>query len=674
MSIIENLNAIKSCKEDIKQAIIDKGQDLTDIPFSGYAQKIQDIETGITPIGTYGIELNGLYDITNFSAVKVNVPTEGYLIADVVQKGYRVSWFKDSNILKIRSGAFFGEEELSGVWCSNVYNIGDYAFQDCMLLQFARFDAVSDIGKSAFYMCYNLSYFACPNVRTINESAFYYCWSMTDFYVGSYTGNYPWNDKVTIKSHAFESTGLNGFNVFSCMYLGDNALYACKNLSSVSLPFCEYVGAAAFDGCVSLPEISLPLVSQIGEDVFANCSNLSNIYLGIDNYKMVEYKNNMFFNTPIASGTGSIYVDAALYESYINDTNWSSFSSQIVSVGDINDPVISWSTTMTGRVIRTWDGDNLNNDFAGITTVSFPSCIWLGSSAFEGCSTLTSVTLDNCEVIGDNAFSNCTKLSSFNGLNVNIVGEGAFYNCESLTYIDLPNCWSVGEGAFSFVYSNNTVSTALSYLSLPNCGYIGKGGISNASALTYLNLDGLEEIHPYAIQYCHGLNSMSFPNVIKIFNNGFFNNNNCYQIDLPVCSYIGRFGLAFNRGTLNVSMPQCNYLENKAFYRCNALQTVSLPCFSSIGNFVFEQCFSLSKVYLGDEYEPNTVKYIGTNIFSNCSTPITLTIDTGAVPSFPYSSFGVAPSSIYVRSSLVDAYKNAENWSYYSSIIFPIPE
>lgn len=40
MSLIDNLNAINNCKEDIKRALADKGVDMTDVKFSEYAGKI----------------------------------------------------------------------------------------------------------------------------------------------------------------------------------------------------------------------------------------------------------------------------------------------------------------------------------------------------------------------------------------------------------------------------------------------------------------------------------------------------------------------------------------------------------------------------------------------------------------------------------------------------------
>jgi hypothetical protein len=51
---MDNLIAIENCKNDIKSALINKGVDMTDVAFSGYAEKINalQLESGDTPAPT----------------------------------------------------------------------------------------------------------------------------------------------------------------------------------------------------------------------------------------------------------------------------------------------------------------------------------------------------------------------------------------------------------------------------------------------------------------------------------------------------------------------------------------------------------------------------------------------------------------------------------------------
>lgn len=44
MKLIDNLNAINTCKEDIRTALIDKGVDMDGVEFSGYAEKIASLQ------------------------------------------------------------------------------------------------------------------------------------------------------------------------------------------------------------------------------------------------------------------------------------------------------------------------------------------------------------------------------------------------------------------------------------------------------------------------------------------------------------------------------------------------------------------------------------------------------------------------------------------------------
>lgn len=54
MILIDNLNAINVCKENIRTALENKGVDMTDVAFSGYAEKINalQLESGDTPAPT----------------------------------------------------------------------------------------------------------------------------------------------------------------------------------------------------------------------------------------------------------------------------------------------------------------------------------------------------------------------------------------------------------------------------------------------------------------------------------------------------------------------------------------------------------------------------------------------------------------------------------------------
>ena len=109
----------------------------------------------------------------------------------------------------------------------------------------------------------------------------------------------------------------------------------CTSLKNVNLPnVVNIVGNATFYKCSSLEIIYLPKCTGLSnQSIFSNCSNLKAVVLGSDSICKLSYKN-VFQNTPIASGTGYIYVPRA----FLSDTDstmdyrqtgyWSTYTNQ----------------------------------------------------------------------------------------------------------------------------------------------------------------------------------------------------------------------------------------------------------------------------------------------------------------------------------------------------------
>lgn len=90
---MDNLNAIENCKNDIKSALINKGVDMTDVAFSGYAEKINalQLESGDTPAPTPSADYiysNGYLtggetnEIINFVPYEIVLDGEGKCVFD----------------------------------------------------------------------------------------------------------------------------------------------------------------------------------------------------------------------------------------------------------------------------------------------------------------------------------------------------------------------------------------------------------------------------------------------------------------------------------------------------------------------------------------------------------------------------------------------------------------
>ena len=117
--------------------------------------------------------------------------------------------------------------------------------------------------------------------------------------------------------------------------VGPHAFNGCTSLVSVSFPEVTTVEGSAFFGCTKLTTVDLAKVQSIGAYVFKGCSALVTLILRAGTVCTLGVDS--LTNTPIASGTGYIYVPSALVSSYKAATNWSNFSSQIRAIEDYPD-------------------------------------------------------------------------------------------------------------------------------------------------------------------------------------------------------------------------------------------------------------------------------------------------------------------------------------------------
>ena len=215
---------------------------------------------------------------------------------------------------------------------------------------------------------------------------------------------------------------------------------------------------------------------------------------------------------------------------------------------------------------------------------------------------------------------NATIISDLSGV-VTSLPSYAFSVCYSLTTVSFPKCEYIGSCAFDYCRSLTTVS-------FPLCSYIGDEAFYSCSNLTTADFPKCRNIGSYAFYYCTNLTTANF----------------------PMCSYIGFSAFYVCRNLSTANFPLCSYIGSYAFAICSNLTTVSFPKCEYIGSCAFTYCSKLSTIYLMGS---SVVSLAKSNAFS--STPI-------------YSKSG----SIYVPTSLVDAYKAHSVWSYFSDIIYGI--
>ena len=203
--------------------------------------------------------------------------------------------------------------------------------------------------------------------------------------------------------------------------------------------------------------------------------------------------------------------------------------------------------------------------------------------------------------------------------SASFVASSAFYNNKNIQTVNLPNCISVGMSAFNYCLNLYSVS-------LPICETLEGGAFSMAYSLQYIYLP-----------------------VCSNFGNGVFRTTKLQSIDLHKCVILKVSTFNGCSNLINVSLPICEKIEDDAFKNCTSLHQLSLPMCSDIRPYVFQKCSSLSVIYIGTGIDSVCILY-NTNAFSGCS----------------------ALTSIYVPASLVESYKTATNWTYFSDKIVGI--
>jgi hypothetical protein len=165
------------------------------------------------------------------------------------------------------------------------------------------------------------------------------------------------NDRVTSIGADFfySNTTIQTVSFPKVTSVGAEAFRACSNLVSVNFPNAVTIGQHAFRNSVKLTEVVFPKVTSIGGYAFrentglvkADFSKAASIttysFYGCTALTALILRNstvtslgstNALTNTPIASGTGYVYVPAALVNTYKGATNWSGLAAQFRAIED----------------------------------------------------------------------------------------------------------------------------------------------------------------------------------------------------------------------------------------------------------------------------------------------------------------------------------------------------
>ena len=200
-------------------------------------------------------------------------------------------------------------------------------------------------------------------------------------------------------------------------------------------------------------------------------------------------------------------------------------------------------------------------------------------------------------------------------------------------------------------WDQKSVTEGVQIVNLSNsASYVNSYAFINNRYLQTVNLPNCKSVGENAFYKCYSLSQVSLPMCNYISGSAFYTCSSLTQINLPMCSNIGRGAFYSCISLTQINLPMCRYIDSAAFQSCSSLTQINLPMCSYINRGAFGYCSSLSIITIGYS--------------SICSLVTSAALSNTQITS--------STGSIYVPASLVDSYKSANNWSYFSTQIFPI--
>jgi hypothetical protein len=220
---------------------------------------------------------------------------------------YETGIFGDGEVTSLPNTFCRGWIFLKELDFPNVTTMGTYTCYQCTALEKVNLPKLTSIGNYAFYNCTALTELNFPLLTSIPANGFRQCTAATSV-------NLP------------EATG----------QAGNNAFQKCTSLVSVNIPKITKFVNYTFNGCTELEKLELSenFTSFGGGAALSGCSKLITLILRRPDAIVALGNKNNFDGTPIASGTGFIYVPKSLEDSYKTATNWVTYAAQIRAIED----------------------------------------------------------------------------------------------------------------------------------------------------------------------------------------------------------------------------------------------------------------------------------------------------------------------------------------------------
>lgn len=459
-----------------------------------------------------------------------------------------------------------------------------------------------------------------------------------------YSGDFVIPSSVTVEGIKYKVTSV-----------GASAFTGCSDLTSVSIPnSVTTIGKKAFENCTALTSVTIPDgVTSIGDMAFYYCIGLTSITIG----KNVE---TIYHETFGGCNLKKVDINSSAIVS--NDYKLSSLNYYFGY--QVEEYIIGESIKSIG-----------NYAFFGcekLKAVSIPSSVTsIGDFAFRKCSALTSITIPNSvESMGEGVFFLCENLSSINlSTSLTTIEKETFFKCKSLTSIDIPNSVTeIRESAFAECekLSSITVPDGVNigekafdktawYINQPNgVVYLGKHLYTykdsyNMPENTSIDIkEGTCSIAEYAFQFCDNIVSITIPNSVK---------------------RIGKGAFSWCKSLTSITLPNSvSNIGSFAFSGCSALISIAIPNSVTTIECLFPVCTSLTSVIIG-----SGVTSIHDEAFMKCQSIKDLYCYAEQVPEtnnpLIFAESNIRNATLHVPAGSLEAYRNAEQWKDFGSIV-----
>ena len=688
MSIVENLNRIKSCKESIKQAIINKGVDMEGVAFEGYADKINEISGG----GTGGGDTTDYVDISNWLGGSTNMSSttlifgesslyhdeilqtimgEGRYLSLEICTGVPEEIWSGEYTASVNEGFGMQGEFVRG-YGSEIWGVEGLDWGTCwmtvsngMTTAERVYDGTVKIIVDGEKLIVKIESSVVNAKAVCPMSSIPFTVINTGYVDDSDTPSGTPTDYLQLRETMTEYSNADVYDIAEYAFAG------CPNLSTVDLPNVSVAPTGAFMNCSNLTSVNIPNSIVVGDNTFQNCYALTEINLPVCNW----VGDTAFISTgltaldlPEVDNIGSQAFAALFNLSSVNIPKCKRLGYGAFQNAPITEIDLPMCETM---------GDSTFSQCGNLGTANLPVCTGIGGNAFDGDTSLTTVYAPYCANIGWNAFAwsalsdldiskiywcNLGSAEAFNGTPL-MNGEGTIkVHKSSLAKYQSDFAWSAFADRFVGVGEEDEV-----LLAFDNGRMYGDTTILGMSYASYLGIDpgiSLTEIDlPNCSifetdQWGNGVNfawmgvlqTVKLPSMINIGFNAFVICQSLTTVDIANCTSIGQTAFQNCIALTTVNSPECREVMDCAFQGCGSLTSINLPKCGFISQSAFEGCYNLKTITVGTglEVENGQMCFIDGTAFLNCT----------------------ALEAIYVPASQVDVYKTTVGWDMYADKIF----